>query len=86
MDLQCKRSSSLETFAPSLSSTNAQGVSPHFSSCLATTPTATTSGCLYKASSTSIDEMFSPPDIIMSFDLSFNCIYPSLCQTPKSPV
>ena len=51
---------------------NAQGVSPHFSSSLATTATAMTSGCLYKASSTSIDEIFSPPDIIMSLDLSFS--------------
>ena len=46
IDLQCLRKSSLDTLAPSLSSIKAHGVSPHFSSGLATTPTATTSGCL----------------------------------------
>ena len=57
---------------PSLTSTNAQGVSPHFSSSFATTATAITSGCLYIASSTSMEDMFSPPDIIISFDLSLS--------------
>ena len=49
---------------------NAQGVSPHFSSGCATTAAASTAGWRYSASSTSIDEMFSPPEMMMSFERS----------------
>ena len=51
-------------------SINAQGTSPHFSSGLATTAAIETLGCLAKVFSISIDDMFSPPEIIISFDLS----------------
>ena len=61
-------------FFPSLSSTNAQGTSPHFSSGLDTTAAANILGFLYNVSSTSIEEIFSPPDMIMSFDLSLSSI------------
>ena len=53
-----------------ISSTNAQGVSPHFSSGLATTAANDTAGCFAIAFSISIEEIFSPPDIIISLDLS----------------
>ncbi len=52
--------------APSLSSTNAQGTSPQRASGCATTATDITAGWRYKTSSTSIDEMFSPPEMMMS--------------------
>ena len=52
---------------------NAHGTSPHFSSGLATTAAIETDGCLERVFSISIDEIFSPPEIIMSFDLS--CIF-----------
>ena len=51
-------------------SINAQGTSPHFSSGLATTAAIDTEGCFAKVFSISIEEIFSPPDIIISFDLS----------------
>src|SRR3954471_23833576 len=64
--LQCATMSAAVTFAPAFSSTKAQGVSPHFGSGLATTAAASTSGWRYSTSSTSIDEMFSPPEMMMS--------------------
>ena len=51
-------------------SIKAQGTSPHFSSGLATTAAIETLGCLAKVFSISIEDMFSPPEIIISFDLS----------------
>ena len=51
-------------------SINAQGTSPHFSSGLATTAAIETEGCLARVFSISIEDMFSPPEIIISFDLS----------------
>ena len=57
-------------FFPSINSTNAQGASPHFSSGLATTAANDTEGCLAIVFSISIDEIFSPPEIIISLDLS----------------
>ena len=51
-------------------SIKAQGTSPHFSSGLATTAAIETEGCFAKVFSISIDEMFSPPEIIISLDLS----------------
>jgi hypothetical protein len=45
----------------------AHGVSPHFSSGRATTAASCVAGCLYRAISTSTDEMFSPPEMMMSF-------------------
>ena len=62
-------SSSVALF-PSISSTKAHGVSPHFSSGLATTAAKETEGCFAIVFSISIDEIFSPPEIIMSLDLS----------------
>ena len=49
---------------------NAHGTSPHFSSDFATTAAIETAGCLARVFSISIDEIFSPPEIIISFDLS----------------
>ena len=39
---------------------------------VATTAAIATAGCLKSASSTSIDEIFSPPEIIISLDRSFS--------------
>ena len=51
----------------------AQGTSPHFSSGFATTAAMDTDGCFAKVFSISIEEIFSPPEIIISLDLS--CIF-----------
>src|SRR6185503_1214026 len=53
-----------DTWAPALSSTKAYGVSPHFWSGLATTAAASTAGCRWSTSSTSSEEMFSPPEMM----------------------
>ena len=52
-------------------SINAQGTSPHFSSGLATTAAIDTEGCFARVFSISIEDMFSPPEIIISLDLSW---------------
>src|SRR5579871_161495 len=67
---QNARISASSALAPSFSSTKAQGTSPHFLSGLATTAANSTAGCLYSTSSTSTDEMFSPPEMMMSFERS----------------
>ncbi|MNV88218.1 hypothetical protein D3C71_1824030 [compost metagenome] len=64
--LQCAMISSAVAVQPALSSTKAQGVSPHLGSGMATTATAATAGWRYSASSTSMLEMFSPPEMMMS--------------------
>ncbi len=51
-------------------SINAHGTSPHFSSGFDTTAAIDTEGCFAKVFYISIDETFSPPVIIISFDLS----------------
>ena len=56
--------------APGFNVTNAHGVSPHFSSGRATTAASRTAAWLYSTSSTSIVEMFSPPEMIMSLERS----------------
>ena len=66
-------------------SIKAQGTSPHFSSGLATTAAIETEGCLDRVFSISIDDMFSPPEIIISLDLSCILTYPSGCITARSP-
>ena len=66
-------------------SINAQGTSPHFSSGLATTAAIDTEGCFDNVFSISIEDMFSPPEIIISFDLSCILTYPSGCITARSP-
>ena len=48
----------------------AQGDSPHFSSGRATTAASNTAGCLHRAFSTAMDEMFSPPEMMMSLSRS----------------
>ena len=53
-----------------INSTNAQGVSPHFSSGLATTAAKDTDECFAIVFSISIEDIFSPPEIIISLDLS----------------
>jgi hypothetical protein len=63
-------SSSTEADAPSFSSMKAHGVSPHFGSGCATTAASITAGCPYSTSSTSCEEMFSPPEMITSFERS----------------
>ena len=62
--------SSSVAFFPSISSTKAHGISPHFSSGLATTAAKDTAGCFAIVFSISIDEIFSPPEIMISLDLS----------------
>ena len=66
-------------------SINAHGTSPHFSSGLATTAAIDTDGCLAKVFSISIEDIFSPPEIIISFYLSCIFTYPSGYITAKSP-
>ena len=55
------------TSAPGASTTSALTVSPHFSSGTPMTATSATAGCGNSASSTSIDDTFSPPEMITSF-------------------
>src|ERR1700758_1996393 len=71
--------------APGFNSTKAQGVSPHFGSGRATTAASMTAGCWVKTSSTSRLEIFSPPEMMMSFERSLISIAPSGCQTARSP-
>ena len=52
-------------------SIKAHGTSPHLSSGLATTAAIDTEGCLDKVFSISIEDIFSPPEIIISLDLSW---------------
>src|SRR6185312_3569789 len=59
-------SASVTLPAPGFNVTKACGVSPHFSSGAATTAASITDGCLYSTSSTSSEEMFSPPEMMMS--------------------
>src|SRR5437879_6395354 len=59
-----------EALASGFSSTKAHGVSPHFASGFATTAAASTAGWRYRMSSTSSEEMFSPPEMMMSFERS----------------
>ena len=51
-------------------SIKAQGTSPHFSSGFATTAEIYTDLCFARVFSISIEDIFSPPEIIMSLDLS----------------
>src|SRR3954452_17986011 len=51
-------------------STNAQGTSPHFASGLATTAQNSTAGWRNSTSSTSTEEIFSPPEMMMSLERS----------------
>ena len=67
---QWAMSSASVTAAPGFNSTNAHGVSPHLGSGCATTAAVSTSGWRYSASSTSIELMFSPPEMMMSFERS----------------
>ena len=62
----CSISSTSVHAAPSFSVTNATGTSPHFSSGAATTATSSTAAWLVSASSISTEEMFSPPEMMMS--------------------
>ena len=71
--------------AASLRVTNAFGRSPHRSSGIATTAHSSTAGWALIACSTSIDEMFSPPEMITSLLRSRSSIAPSGCQTAISP-
>src|SRR2546428_171245 len=72
-------------FIPGLRVTKAFGRSPHLSSGMATTAHSITAGWRATACSTSMVEMFSPPEIMMSFLRSRNSIYPSGCHTAISP-
>ena len=64
---QCSRSARSSMVAPGASTTSAFTVSPHFSSGTPMTAASATSGCEHSASSTSIDDTFSPPLMITSF-------------------
>ena len=66
--------SASDVFAPECSVTNAQGVSPHFSLDFATTAASITSGCLKRTDSTSIVLIFSPPEMMISFERSLSSI------------
>ncbi len=59
--------SSAVAVAPGLRVTKALGTSPHRSSGTPITATSATAGCLYRVFSTSMVEMFSPPEMMMSF-------------------
>ena len=62
----CAVSSSCEASRPGRSTTNALGRSPQWSSGTPMTATSSTAGWLTIACSTSIVEMFSPPEITTS--------------------
>src|ERR1035437_114961 len=64
----------------------AHGTSPHFGSGLATTAAESTVGWRCRMSSTSMEEMFSPPEMITSFERSLMRTYPSGSITARSPV
>ena len=64
--LQWATISSALTVEPGFTSTNAHGVSPHFVSGFATTAQASTAGWRRSTSSTSIEETFSPPEMMTS--------------------
>eukprot|EP00252_Welwitschia_mirabilis_P021120 TRINITY_DN5322_c0_g1_i1.p2 TRINITY_DN5322_c0_g1~~TRINITY_DN5322_c0_g1_i1.p2 ORF type:complete len:245 (-),score=-42.59 TRINITY_DN5322_c0_g1_i1:1151-1885(-) len=72
--------------APPDTTTNAHGVSPQCGSGRATTAASTTAGCEYSTDSTSTLLIFSPPEMMISFDRSLISIYPSGCRTATSPV
>ena len=59
--------SSSVTCSPSATTTSAVTISPHLSSGTPMTATSATAGWLKTASSTSIEETFSPPVMITSF-------------------
>ncbi|GER27232.1 amp-dependent synthetase and ligase [Striga asiatica] len=84
---QCRTiSASLTSGSPFCSFTKAHGLSPHLGCGIATTAASTTIGCSYNAASTSTLLMFSPPDMITSFNRSLISTYPSGWTTPASPV
>ena len=60
-------SSASVTSEPSATTTSAITVSPHLSSGTPMTATSATAGWLKIRSSTSIDDTFSPPEMITSF-------------------
>ena len=70
VSLQKLISSFSDTGLSLIISIKAQGTSPHFSSGFATTAAIDTDGCFAKVFYISIEDMFSPPEIIMSLDLS----------------
>ena len=59
--------SSSDTSPPEPSTTSAFTASPHFSSGTPITHTSATAGCEKMQSSTSIDDTFSPPEMMTSF-------------------
>src|SRR5712691_5412433 len=63
--------------APGFNVTKALGRSPHFSSGTATTAHSRTAGCLATHCSTSMVEMFSPPEMMMSFLRTRSSMYAS---------
>ena len=65
-DLTCSTRSASVTAALGRSTTNAAGTSPQVSSGAATTAHSSTSGCDARACSTSMEAMFSPPEMITS--------------------
>src|SRR5580698_5362820 len=67
-------SSSLTWSWPGRFSTKAQGVSPHFSSDLATTAANRTAGWRFSTFSISMEEIFSPPEMMMSLERSLSWI------------
>ena len=71
---------------PAARTTSAFTVSPHFSSGMPMTATSATAAWENSTSSTSIDETFSPPEMITSFLRSEIVRYPSSSSSPPSPV
>jgi hypothetical protein len=63
-------SSAVVGCASGFSVTNAHGLSPHFGSARATTAASITCGWRNRTSSTSSEEMFSPPEMMMSLERS----------------
>ncbi len=59
--------SASDASAPGARTTRALTVSPHFSSGTPITATSATAACEKRASSTSMDDTFSPPEMITSF-------------------
>src|SRR5690348_14382115 len=71
---KARMSSSLTMSCPGRFSTKAQGVSPHLASALATTAAKRTAGWRESTFSISMDEIFSPPEMMMSLERSLSWI------------
>src|SRR5450756_1829627 len=79
-------SAGASSWTPALRTTSAMGRSPHFSSATPITATSLTEGCWLTMSSSSSEEIHSPPVLMTSLIRSEICTYPSSSMLATSPV